>query len=946
MDEELKRTLEELAEGMRNLNDSVGAQSRFYTEQYEKDKKYADWKDEDRKKEKIASKELREAEIKQLGYYRDEFGIIRESVDLRKAENQQKKEAINQIKRDVGEETFLRRQQQKLLSEELDKIEQNNSAYSQMARSAERTAKAMSAPGEAIKGYTTEHGRQLDSLNSIIGAGKDSLYDMAKGSKLATGGLVVLESVATLAAGALAGVMKASMAMGKELINGQRGMAVGAHGVTAFTHELAAATKTVGTALTSLGAGIIGVAVLLAPFTGGLSLGALALGGLAAGAGIAASVAASTAETLAELNEIAAQLNDKLFAGFNELGKMSMTAAGGMSDIADKLHSMGMTVAEFDKFKAVIAANSKEMKMFGSTVAQGLTQFTDVSAALYESESSKMFQRMGITIDEQYEHTAKYMALQSRLGLLEEKNAKDVAKAAATYIEELDKIAAITGVTRKEQEDARNAVMAIEQLRAGMLDERRKMEQGDPGAKARLEKLERALEVSTQLQAQGMTKAALGTAQYYGAGGRVTTLESAEARRNLGGTFRSIDEGKGSSASRAMMAETEIVAAAKKYAGARRIQTGEGDMAGIFSDKNAAAGDLAAKTAKREQAMAVEKAKLGSAFDEQKFFKDFEAQALKDRKATDKPTVDNIELQNKQRDTAISLDKAALKFTESVGINKIASDTFAEAVKKFDEYFNSDKSSVKQAGDTGNTGNTVPSYGTTGGGAAFGNPNIARQGKRGGATQSAPSSAQSLQDAGLILKKGDVQQQGAGVDPRLVELAKQVQNIPGFKYFSAFNDGFHNENAPGSSHTSGKAFDFVLDKKPSKAEGQKLIAMLQGMGIDYVQDEYNNPSSKSTAGHIHAELKGARTGGVFSGPSSGYPVMLHGREAVVPQANFKDIKKETLSSATTTSSQGPDEVVELLAEMVETMSEKLDVMISKLGDSNDIQGKILNYSMA
>jgi hypothetical protein len=946
MDEEIKRTMEELSEGMRQLAESFGNQSKLINDQFEKDKKYASWEEEDQKRQKANSKDIREAEIKQLGYYRDELGIIRESVDLRKSENQQKKEAINQIKKDVGEEAFLRKQQQKLLSEELDKIEQNNSAYANMARTAARAAKAMESPGEAIKSYTTEHGRQLDSLNSIVGAGKDSLYDMAKGSKLATGGLVVLESVATLAAGALSGVMKASMAMGKELINGQRGMAVGAKGVTAFTHEVATATKTVGTALTALGAGIIGVAVLLAPFTGGLSLGALAIGGLAVAAGTAASVAATTAETLAELNEIAAQLNDKLFAGFNELGKMSMTAAGGMSDISDKLHKMGMTVAEFDKFKAVVAANSKEMKMFGSTMADGLTKFTDASAALYDSESSKMFQRMGITLDEQYEHTAKYMALQSRLGLLQDKNAKDVAKSTANYIEELDKIAAITGVTRKEQEDARNAVMAIEQLRAGILDEQRKADQGDTGAKARLEKMERALDVATQLQAQGLTKAAMGVGQYYGAGGRVTSLESAEARRNLGGTFRAIDEGKGSKTSRAMLAESEMVEAGKRYAGARRIQTGEGDMAGIISDKSASIGDLAAKTAKREKEQLDAERKLGRKFSDDerdKFFKDFEERALKDRKATDKTTADNVELVRNQQQAAIKLDEAAKKFTDSVGINKIASDTFAAAVKKFDDYFKGGSGS----GTTGGaTGATAPTYGTTGGGAAFGNPKLARQGQRAGASQSTPASMQSLQDAGLILKKGDVQQSGAGVDPRLIELAKQVQNIPGFKYFSAFNDGFHNEKSPSSSHTSGRAFDFVLDKKPSKEEGQKLVAMLQGMGIDYVQDEYNNPSSKATAGHIHAELKGARTGGVFDGPSSGYPVMLHGREAVVPQANFKDIKKETLSSGTTSPAGGQDEVVGLLADMVETMSEKLDQVINKLGDSNDIQGKILNYSMA
>jgi hypothetical protein len=942
MDEEIKRTMEELSEGMRQLAESFGNQSKLINDQFEKDKKIASWEEEDHRKQKIASKDIREAEIKQLGYYRDELGIIKESVDLRKAENQQKKEAINQIKKDVGEEAFLRRQQQKLLSEELDKIEQTNSAYNDMAKTAARVAKAMTAPGEAIRSYTTEHGRQLDSLNSIVGAGKDSLFDMAKGSKLATGGLVLLEAAGTLAVGALTGMAKASMAMGKALINGERGMAVGAKGVTAATNEMTKAMRTVGTSLTSLGAGIIGVAVLLAPFTGGLSLAAVAVGGVAVAAGLATSAAAETASVLAELNEIAAQLNDKLFAGFNELGKMSMTASGGMEDVADKLHKMGMTVAEFDKFKAVVAANSKEMKMFGSTMADGLTKFTDVTANLYESEASKMFQRMGITLDEQYEHTAKYMALQSRLGLLEEKNAKELAKSTATYIEELDKIAAITGATRKEQEDARNAVMAIEQLRAGMLNEQDKADRGDTGAKQRLQEMERALEVATSLQAKGFTRLATGTAQYYGAGKAVTTMESVEARRALGrrgGAMEDIEAGRGTTASRSVKALEGGVRSVSEVSAARRLGA---DTTGMAGDSSAVAGDVRAQLRDYEKAKAAEQKKLGANFNEDKFLSEFEAKVKADREAKDKSTKDNVDLTRSQQAAAIKLDTAALEFTKAAGVNKLASDTFSEAVKKFDEYARGKSGGAGASAASG----AAPAYGTTGGGAAFGNPKLARQGQRAGASQATPSSAQSLQEAGLTLKKGDVQKEGAGVDPRLIEIAKQVQGIPGFKYFSAFNDGFHNEKAPTSGHTAGKAFDFVLDRKPTPDEGKQLSAMLMDMGITYVQDEYNNPSSKSTAGHIHAELKGARTGGVFSGPSSGYPVMLHGREAVVPQANFKDIKKETLSSGTSSPAQGPDEVVGLLADMVETMSDKLDQVINKLGDSNDIQGKILNYSMA
>jgi hypothetical protein len=135
-------------------------------------------------------------------------------------------------------------------------------------------------------------------------------------------------------------------------------------------------------------------------------------------------------------------------------------------------------------------------------------------------------------------------------------------------------------------------------------------------------------------------------------------------------------------------------------------------------------------------------------------------------------------------------------------------------------------------------------------------------------TSGAPgmTGADSLQ--GLKMKKGDVHAEGAGVHPKLVEMAKQVQaNMPNFAYFSAFNDQYHQENAPSSFHTKGLAMDFALSKAPTKEEGQAIVKYLQSIGASTAIDEYNNPSSKSTAGHIHAQIPGFADGGIAMEPT-------------------------------------------------------------------------------
>jgi hypothetical protein len=135
---------------------------------------------------------------------------------------------------------------------------------------------------------------------------------------------------------------------------------------------------------------------------------------------------------------------------------------------------------------------------------------------------------------------------------------------------------------------------------------------------------------------------------------------------------------------------------------------------------------------------------------------------------------------------------------------------------------------------------------------------------------------------GLKLKQGDVQAEGEEIAPGIIDMAKKVQSdIPGFKYFSAFNDKYHNEKSPRSFHAKGQAMDFTVAEHPTPEQGKSVVNWLKQQGASLAIDEYNNPSSKATAGHYHAQIQ-AKTGGVFEGPDSGYPAMLHGTEIVIP----------------------------------------------------------------
>jgi hypothetical protein len=222
-----------------------------------------------------------------------------------------------------------------------------------------------------------------------------------------------------------------------------------------------------------------------------------------------------------------------------------------------------------------------------------------------------------------------------------------------------------------------------------------------------------------------------------------------------------------------------------------------------------------------------------------------------------------------------------------------------------------------------------PTFKETGGGAAVGGargmrrrtkrPTVAEEDAKAD-NVNVPMSQDDLKAMGLKIKQGDVQKTGAKISPQLIELAKSVQSsIPGFSYISGLNDNYHNENAKGSEHVKGLAMDFVLNARPSKEDGVKIVDMLKGMGASYAKDEYNFPSPGATGDHIHAEVKAAQ-GAVVPATTGGVNVKVGeggASEVIAPLKNGR--------------LPGMDEMIE-----------RLDQMISVMKDQRDTSERIFN----
>lgn len=116
---------------------------------------------------------------------------------------------------------------------------------------------------------------------------------------------------------------------------------------------------------------------------------------------------------------------------------------------------------------------------------------------------------------------------------------------------------------------------------------------------------------------------------------------------------------------------------------------------------------------------------------------------------------------------------------------------------------------------------------------------------------------------------------------------------------------------------------------------------------------------KHWEGFKAGQISQAALGGIFSGPTTGYPVEMHGTELVtrldpnsllekLAKTPAQQIEQQTSQPAGSTILSKTDdtmkEVAAINAQMMEMLAEKLDTMINKLDTGNETQEKLLKFS--
>ena len=730
--------------------------------------------------------------------------------------------------------------------------------------------------------------QSVDELNRLVQGSGKGLNDLNKGAKEAE---------------------KGAKAMGKAALGQSAAIAKG---------------------LGAFGAGLAKGNTDLESFNKVIDVASDAMGAVAKALPVFGDAVAGALKAAAEGAKFLVSQLDATNKSFVELSKTGAAGAQGMTQIFGAANKAGLSLQQYTK---VVGENSAAMARFRGLTSDGAEEFTKVVAQIngLGEGSDQTLRKLGLGAEQITEGAAAFLTQQTRLGRARTMSDAELAQGTVRYVKELDLLSKLTGANRTEMQKSMDAALSESRFRAKI---------DSLVAENRVEEAQQLQLASEQMKQQYGPEAAQGFRDFV-AMGAANTDASVKLMNSTGGRLNGILSG--------------IESGALDSKGA--VQ-GMGDG---FQEMKSVMIQNARSMGEDNRSFLPYGGKFADGINNI-------TQANKEAVATAKTTqATQIEATDKLTDQTISAQKNLEKM--NVNINKLAERALpyaAWAVNKTTEAMNSlvdfvnDEIDGKKKRGGGEGALKGAAVGAAGGAAigALGGPLGALVGSvigagvggvtgylggggggGGGKTQRAPGggggptgmSQKDLESMGLKLKKGDVQGEGNQLSPELVGLAQSIQgSIPGFAYFSGFNDQFHNENSPSSKHTAGRAVDFTLAQKPTKEQGAQIVAALKSMGASFALDEYNAASAKATGGHIHAEVSAAN-GAILSGPTGGYKpnLTMHGTEAIVPL--------NTPSGSGINSSADPG------AGIMSAQLAKMEEMVSVMKNQLSVSSKILAY---
>ena len=267
------------------------------------------------------------------------------------------------------------------------------------------------------------------------------LQKLKDGVQLTDDEMKKLSGSSKAAAAAMAGLQKTIVGLGKTAVDITKKMADGAKGASVYNDAIQSGTDAV------------------ADFAGKFGFVGKILGGFARAVGFATT----------EVNK----LSDRLYKTYGDLGKSGLTAADGMSGLADAARRLGYGLDEagIAAFSAQMKKSSADLALLAGSAIEGRKRFVAIGEALADrGPVQRAFGNLGYSVDELAAMSAKYIQQEVTLGRTAQKTDQELIAGTKEYIKQLDLQAKLTGQSVESLQEQMDANLRNERFQARILE--------------------------------------------------------------------------------------------------------------------------------------------------------------------------------------------------------------------------------------------------------------------------------------------------------------------------------------------------------------------------------------------------------------------------------------------------------------------------------------------
>jgi murein DD-endopeptidase MepM/ murein hydrolase activator NlpD/predicted chitinase len=525
--------------------------------------------------------------------------------------------------------------------------------------------KQKDADNAALAASISNQRRQTSSSREVFEAAKqasgglgrlnDKFLDLGKGSVAAQSGLQLISAVA-------GGAAKALMGYSAAIQNGERGAKLSGRALEQFATPVLDTISTMGT-LAMLLPGVGKIFGKTAGAAAKTSSKMLKLGGAAAIAG------AEVAKFGVKFVQTGLDQTDKLFDSFQRLSQVGISGSQGLDDVFGMLQEIGLSTGQIEQFNSVLANNSQRIKFLGATAFDGAKELAKVAGGLYKSKLGQQLENLGVTQQEMNELSLVNLSIEARSGQLRKRTDEELKRSTYEFVKELDMAAQLTGASRKEMAEAREAALTEERFRSALVDAKNRGDQEE------IKRLEKARDMAAIIKKAGDEKGATGILQLAASGGAMTTETAQAAEMQYG--VNAVLNSQGS-----------VIEGVKQMVDTSREN--QKNLAGI----NKLTGTIGAlQTGVVEQANVIDR--IGPAIDKagsnpEALLKMLQEEQKKREAATSADGTLNktgimVDAARMQQNAALIQDKAIFQLSNATTIHAAATKMFEGAVKKFGE---------------------------------------------------------------------------------------------------------------------------------------------------------------------------------------------------------------------------------------------------------------------